>query len=91
MKKLNKKICLILKQMFTDEEIKNLLKIKEKSDERIKCLRDMIIHEEQSQSYLKPILAKYCKHEWRDDGAFGIENHSHEWRCTKCSLLKENT
>ena len=76
--------------MFTDEEIKTLLKIKEKSDERIKCLRDMIMHEEQSQLYLKPILAKYCKHEWKDDAAFSVENNSHKWRCSKCSLLKDS-
>ena len=73
---------------FTNEEIKNLLKIKEKSDERIKCLNDMILHEERSQLYLKPLLRKYCKHEWKDDSSFTVENNNREWRCSKCSLLK---
>lgn len=73
---------------FSNEEIEYLLEIKKKSDERIKCLKNMINHEEQSQLYLRPILAKYCKHEWRDEGSSSVENNSYDWRCSKCSLLK---
>ena len=69
---------------FTNEDIKNLLNIKKKSDERIKCLKDMIKHEEHAQLYLRPILRKYCKHEWNKD-------EEDKLRCSKCTLLKEIT
>ena len=46
---------------FTTEDIENLLKIKKLSDERIKCLKDMIKHEEHAQLNLRPVLRKYCK------------------------------
>ena len=69
---------------FSDEDIKNLLNIKKKSDERIKCLKDMIDHEEQSQLYLRPLLRQYCKHEWKED-------EEGKLRCLKCTLLKEIT
>lgn len=69
---------------FSDEDIKNLLNIKKKSDERIKCLKDMIKHEENAQLYLRPALIKYCKHEWKND-------EEGKLRCSKCTLLKEIT
>ena len=69
---------------FSDEDIKNLLNIKKKSDERIKCLKDMIKHEEHAQLYLRPVLIKYCKHEWKTD-------EEGKLRCSKCTLLKEIT
>ena len=69
---------------FTNEDIENLLNIKKKSDERIKCLKDMIKHEEHAQLYLRPVLRKYCKHEWKTDEEGGL-------RCSKCTLLKEIT
>tara|TARA_Y100001956_G_scaffold56348_1_gene55364 strand:+ start:157 stop:381 length:225 start_codon:yes stop_codon:yes gene_type:complete len=69
---------------FTNEDIENLLNIKKKSDERIKCLKDMIKHEEHAQLYLRPILRKYCKHEWNKD-------EEDKLRCSKCTLLKEIT
>ncbi|ANS04144.1 hypothetical protein [uncultured Mediterranean phage] len=69
---------------FSDEDIKNLLNIKKKSDERIKCLKDMIKHEENAQLYLRPVLIKYCKHEWKND-------EEGKLRCSKCTLLKEIT
>jgi len=76
---------------FTDEEMKIILEIKKKSNERIKCLHDMIKHEENAQLYLNPILKKYCNHAWKDEGSFCVQNNNSEWRCSKCSLLKENT
>ena len=69
---------------FSDEDIKNLLNIKKKSDERIKCLKDMIKHEENAQLYLRPVLIKHCKHEWKND-------EEGKLRCSKCTLLKEIT
>ena len=69
---------------FSDEDIKNLLNIKKKRDERIKCLNDMIKHEEHAQLYLRPILRQYCPHEWNNDKEGKL-------RCLKCTLLKEIT
>ena len=69
---------------FTNEDIENLLNIKKKSDERIKCLKDMIKHEEHAQLNLRPVLRKYCKHEWNND-------EEGKLRCSKCTLLKEIT
>ncbi len=69
---------------FTTEDIENLLKIKKLSDERIKCLKDMIKHEEYAQLNLRPVLRKYCKHEWNEDEECKL-------RCSKCTLLKEIT
>jgi len=70
---------------FSDEDIKNLLNIKKQSDERIKCLRNMIKHEEHAQLYLRPVLRKYCKHEWKKDNVY----NQGSLRCSKCTLLKE--
>ena len=74
---------------FSDEDIKNLLNIKKKSDERIKCLKDMIVHEERAQLYLRPLLRQYCPHEWEKDNVFTMENNEVTFRCSKCTLLKE--
>lgn len=76
---------------FSEEDIKNLLNIKKKSDERIKCLNDMIKHEEHAQLYLRPLLRKYCPHEWEKDNVFAVENNHTSFRCSKCTLLKEIT
>ena len=44
----------------------------------------MIKHEEHAQLYLRPVLRKYCKHEWKTD-------EEGKLRCSKCTLLKEIT
>ena len=73
---------------LNDTDIKRLMKLKETSDERIRCLRDMIKHEEASQLFLRPILKEYCNHEYEDVGPFSVENNSREYRCKKCQLLR---
>jgi hypothetical protein len=73
---------------LTDMNIKRLMKLKKASDERIKCLRDMIKHEEASQLFLRPVLKEHCNHEYTDIGSFTVENNSREYRCKKCQLLR---
>ena len=73
---------------LNDNDIKRLMKLKETSDERIRCLRDMIKHEEASQLFLRPILKEHCNHEYTEISSFSVENNTREYRCKKCLLLR---
>ena len=74
---------------FEDKDVEQLMKLKKAAGERIACLRKMIIHEEETIKKIRPILKKYCSHEWLDDNIFAVENHMQTKRCKKCLLLKD--
>jgi hypothetical protein len=74
---------------FTEEDVSGLMELLKGAEERVACLKKIIIHEEETIKKLRPILRKYCDHEWKNIAAFNVENNSQEWKCERCLLIKE--